>query len=56
MIDKGHGREEVRTVYQLPLSLGGKLGEKWTMVESAIAVVRERKKDVSVRGTPPSFD
>ena len=39
---KGHGRQEKRTLYQLPLSLSGELKKKWPMLVSAIAVTRER--------------
>lgn len=40
--EKGHGRQENRTLYQLPLSLSGELKKKWPMLVSAIAVTRER--------------
>jgi predicted transposase YbfD/YdcC len=42
--NQGHGRKERRTVYQLPAHLNGTLQQKWSMVASFIAVVRERTK------------
>ena len=41
--NKGHGREESRCVYSLPIGLGDTLKTKWSMLESVIAVVRTRK-------------
>lgn len=40
--NQGHGRKEVRTVYQITSDLEGELKEKWPMVESYIAVIRDR--------------
>jgi len=40
--DKGHGRKETRTVYSLPASFSLELQNKWSIVKSIIAVVRER--------------
>lgn len=42
-INKGHGRQDSRFVFQLPASLEGELKQKWPMIKSFIAVVRERK-------------
>lgn len=44
--EKGHGRNETRTVYSTPLKLEGKLKEKWSDLASIAAVIRER----SVKG------
>jgi predicted transposase YbfD/YdcC len=41
--NKGHGRQESRLVFQLPASLEGALKQKWSMIESFIAVVRVRR-------------
>ncbi|WP_342607368.1 ISAs1 family transposase [Vibrio tritonius] len=40
--DKGHGRTEIREVYMLPASFDTGLREKWPMVKSLVAVVRDR--------------
>ncbi|MBE4579341.1 ISAs1 family transposase, partial [Vibrio navarrensis] len=44
--DKGHGREEIREVYVLPASFSEELKDKWSVVKSIVAVVRDR----SVKG------
>ena len=44
--DKGHGRKEVREVYVLPAAFSEELREKWCLVKSIVAVVRDR----SVKG------
>lgn len=40
--DKGHGRKEVREVYSLSANFSPELAEKWPMVKSIVAVVRDR--------------
>lgn len=40
--DKGHGRKESREVFSLPANFSAELHEKWSMVKSIIAVVRDR--------------
>ncbi|WP_140150483.1 ISAs1 family transposase, partial [Vibrio parahaemolyticus] len=39
--DKGHGREEIREVYVLPASFSEELKDKWSVVKSIVAVVRD---------------
>lgn len=41
--EKGHGREECRTTFQLPAVLPKELAKKWPSVRSFIAVERVRK-------------
>ncbi|WP_340677772.1 ISAs1 family transposase [Paraglaciecola sp.] len=41
--DKGHGRQDSRFVYELPATPEGELKQKWPMIKSFLAVVRERK-------------
>ena len=41
--EKGHGREETRTLYQLPVNESMKLDNKWHTAKSIIAVDRSRK-------------
>ena len=41
--DKGHGREERRTTFQIPAVLCKELKKKWPSAKSFIAVERERK-------------
>ncbi len=41
---KGHGREETRTLWQLPVSDNTKLDEKWQSANSLIAIERCRKQ------------
>lgn len=40
--NEGHGRQEVRTVYQIAVDLEGELKEKWPMIKSYVAVIRDR--------------
>ena len=40
--NKGHGRTEVREVYTLAANFSAALREKWSMVKSIVAVVRDR--------------
>lgn len=40
--NKGHGRTEVREVYTLPANFSVELRDKWSMVKSIVAVVRDR--------------
>ena len=44
--DKGHGRKEVREVYVLPAAFSEAIRQKWCLVKSIVAVVRDR----SVKG------
>lgn len=44
--DKGHGRKEVREVYVLPAAFSKAIRQKWCLVKSIVAVVRDR----SVKG------
>ena len=44
--EKGHGRKEVREVYVLPAAFSEALRQKWCLVKSIVAVVRDR----SVKG------
>jgi predicted transposase YbfD/YdcC len=49
--NKGHGREERRSVFQLTANLPKELKKKWPSAKTIIAVERERKK-----GDRTSFD
>ncbi len=40
--DKGHGRKEVRQVYVLPAAFSEALRDKWFLVKSIVAVIRDR--------------
>ncbi|WP_341501355.1 ISAs1 family transposase [Gallaecimonas sp. GXIMD4217] len=41
--EQGHGRQERRTVFQLPATLSKELAKKWPSAKSVIAVERERR-------------
>jgi predicted transposase YbfD/YdcC len=43
--NKGHGREERRTTFQIPALLPKELAKQWSSVKSLIAVERERKRN-----------